>query len=327
MEKYNILYTSDSNFFSHTLTSIYSLLENNKDIDIVIHIIEDGFTDIQKQFLYEVISYYRADVKIYSMEYILDKIEKYSVPKWRGTDIANARIFANQIIKNVSKILYIDSDAIIVDSLKSLFERKTNNPISAVKDLFLPTHMNGMVENYYNSGIVLFDYSKWEEEHCLEQISMCLDKYRSLLYYPDQDLLNLALKDRIDTLSMSYNIQTFAYEMSKYPFLAKRYFNKNEVLYSFEEIKDAIETPYIYHMLEYFHIKPWQKNEVHPFNDIYRYYRKKWDYDFIPDENNDILSQVKILSFINCFMKSILKTEDANKIKRLLKIYQDYNQK
>lgn len=48
MAKYNILYTSDSNYFCHMMTSIFSLLENNKDVNLIIHIIEDSFTNEQK---------------------------------------------------------------------------------------------------------------------------------------------------------------------------------------------------------------------------------------------------------------------------------------
>ena len=45
MTKFHVLYTTDHNYFPHMLTSIYSLAENNKNNNIKVHIIEDGFTD------------------------------------------------------------------------------------------------------------------------------------------------------------------------------------------------------------------------------------------------------------------------------------------
>ena len=52
MKKYNFLYTTDNNYFIHMLTSIYSLLENNKDIYLNIHIIEDNLSELNKNRLY-----------------------------------------------------------------------------------------------------------------------------------------------------------------------------------------------------------------------------------------------------------------------------------
>ena len=197
MKKYNVLYTSDSRFFCHMLTSIYSLLKNNKNKDIVIHIIEYGFTEYQKKLLYELEKNYSCNIILYSMDDFISVINKYNVPKWRGTDIANARLFACEFIKNLENLLYIDSDTIIVDSIEELFNIKMNNPVGAVKELFIPSHMDGILSKYYNSGVILFDYDMWERDNCMNLLYSCLEKNRDILFYPDQDLLNMALEGRI----------------------------------------------------------------------------------------------------------------------------------
>jgi len=321
MNKYNVLYTSDSNFFSHMVTSIYSLLENNKNFNIVIHIIEKGFTISQKRILYEILNNYNVDIKLYHIDNLKDVIDKYNIPKWRETDIANARLFAGEIIKNVDRLLYIDSDTIIVNSIEELFNRKINYPIGAVKELFIPPHMEGVLSKYYNSGVILFDYNMWENEKCMDLIYNCLQKNRDRLFYPDQDLLNMSLKDRIDTLSMNYNLPSFVYEILKYPFLAKRYFDKNNVSYKYDEVSDIVDRTVIFHMLEYFYVKPWEENSVHPFNEVYLEYRTLWDKNFKASDNDTLIAKVKFLSFINCCLKSLLVKEDFDEIKKFFKIY------
>lgn len=321
MKKYDVLYTADSLFFSHMITSIYSLLLNNQDVYLTVHVIESKFSESQKRLLQEIISCYNADVKLYSIESYPNIIQKYNIPKWRDTDIANARLFAHEIIKDVEKILYIDSDTIIVDSLDSLFQKELSNPVGAVKEFFLPYHMKDIILDYYNSGVILFDYSIWEDENCIDLIRQCLKLNREILYYPDQDLLNMALQNKIDTLNVSYNINPAMVEISKYPYLAKHYFEHENNVYSFSEISEGLKNPHIYHMLEYFYIKPWEKNRVHPFNQLYKEYRNKWDQNFKVDETDNLLAQIKFLSFFKCCLNAFLTKEEMDHVKKLLKLY------
>ena len=42
MKDLNVLYTIDKNYYKHMIISMYSLAENNKNIDIKFHIIANG---------------------------------------------------------------------------------------------------------------------------------------------------------------------------------------------------------------------------------------------------------------------------------------------
>lgn len=320
MKKYHVLYTADMNYFSHMMTSIYSLLETNKNINLVIHIIEAGFTETQKKLLYSIVSDYNAVVKLYSIEKLENIIRKYNIPKWRGTDIANARLLASEIIKETDKILYLDSDVIIDNSLEKLFERKNNAPVAAVKDSGVPVSIKPLVENYYNSGVLLFDYNLWENENCIQLLYDCVKDENLELYYPDQDLLNVALNGKIDTLTANYNITPTIWIMGKYPLLANKAYRHLENFYSLDETKKALEEPYIFHMLSYLTIRPWVQNNVHPFNEMYRNYRMKWDSNFILQESSNILTQIPFLPFIKTLASTVLTHEQVQQIKKMVKI-------
>ena len=94
---------------------------------------------------------------MYSIDKLKSIMDKYSIPKWRETDIANARLFSSKII-DVDKILYIDSDTIVTSSLKDVFNTNISSPISAVREMNVPSHLVGRLESYYNSGVLLIDY-------------------------------------------------------------------------------------------------------------------------------------------------------------------------
>ena len=73
MKEYNILYTTDNNYFIHMLTSIYSLIENNKDIFLNINIIEDNLEEINKKILID-ITFLNGETQILLMQdYLLTK--------------------------------------------------------------------------------------------------------------------------------------------------------------------------------------------------------------------------------------------------------------
>ncbi len=320
MKKYHVLYTADMNYFSHMMTSIYSLLETNKDANLVIHIIEAGFTEVQKNLLFSIVSDYNTEVKLYSLEKLDSIIKKYNIPKWRGTDIANARLLASEIIKETDRILYLDSDTIVYNSLGKLFERKTAFPVSAVKDLGIPDCVKPLVDNYYNSGVLLLDYNLWENERCIERLYDCMQDKSIELYYPDQDLMNIALKGSIDTLTANYNVTPTIWVMEKYRFFAKRNYAHVDNFYSMEEAEIALNNPYIFHMLSYLTTRPWIENNVHPFNSLYQGYRKSWDNNFKLEKNNEILLKLPFLPFLRVASGSILSREQIDKVKQKLKI-------
>jgi len=319
MDKLNVLYTTDSKFFPNMLTSIYSLLENNKDIYINIHIIESNLTKEQKTLLDTLLDLYNnCNLNIYNIKYMQKYIDLFNLPKWRNTDIANARLFASEFI-NEDKVLYLDSDTLIVNSLKDILNVNTNAPISAVKEIYVPNHLKDYLNCYYNSGVLYFNYETWNKDNYLQKLYNTLNNIKTELIFPDQDLLNLTINKNINTLDMSYNILTYIYLYNKYSFSRNKFFKNNENYYKEDEIYDSLNNPHILHMLEYFYTKPWNKNKIHPFNDIYKEYRTIWDKEFKQEENNNILAQIKLLSYINMLMKCTLSDKMNESIKSKVK--------
>ena len=62
---------------------------------------------------------------------------------------------------------------------------------------------------YFNSGVVLFDVKNWKENRCKERLLELLRDYpKPHFMNPDQDVLNILLKDQKLVLSPKYNFQT-----------------------------------------------------------------------------------------------------------------------
>lgn len=314
MKQYNFLYTTDNNYFIHMLTSIYSLLENNKHIYLNIHIIEDNLDELNKTRLFKLEELYNnVKINIYSIKLIENIMNKFNISKWRDTNIANARLFANEIIKDTENILYLDCDTMIVNTVDKIFDYN-NNPVSAVKEIWIPKHIENKLNYYYNSGVLLFNYDLWENEKCIDKIYNTNNNKPTEFIYPDQDTLNFAIEN-IGTLDVSYNLYPLLSVINKYPFLAKKFYSKKHSFYTYEDVKKAIAEPYIYHNLCYQTIRPWEKNNIHPYTLIYRFYRTLWDKEYIEDECNSILAKSQLISYINILIKSLLNDEIYTNVK------------
>lgn len=298
----NFLYTCNSNYFNYMYISIYSLLENN-NFPITIHIIEFNFTSEQILKLEKLFDLYpNASLKFYPFGLLKDSIDKISLPKWRGTDIANARLFAREIL-DVDKVLYIDSDTIIDSSLENVFSN-IESPVNAVRELVIPNHMKPYLNEYYNSGVLLFDYKLWDELACDKLLFDTKNNIKFKLIYPDQDLLNLAFYGSIGTLDPKYNAYPLVYNMiRKHPKLTKKYFDRHDNFYEYNKLIDSYSNPCIYHLIDYVKSRPWIENRVHPFNDIYECYMNNSDIEIAKIKATSRLSSIEMLSLITILLQ------------------------
>lgn len=324
MRKLNVCYTVNSAYLKPMLVSIYSLLENNSDLDISIYIIFEDLSINEQKVIDQVLSkFINCHAKMYDIDYVYPKLKEYEIPKWRGTKIANARLFLSEIIPNCpDTLLYLDSDTIVVSSLKKLGEKKLNYPASAVLDHMSKSYWKNLcpeLKRYYNSGVVMFDYNLWDKNNIYEKIRETLSLNYHLTY-PDQDILNIALKNKIATLPLSYNV--FPIDIFFDIYTLQKFFQRNKIdFYSKERIEKARTNPHILHSAAFYGIRPWEENVIHPYQEVYEYYLrkidgknyslKKSDY-FYANMNPDLF---KILEYLKFYTPSEVK----NVLKKVLK--------
>ncbi len=320
MNTYHILYTTSKKYFPHMMTSIYSLLENNKELAFTINIVETDFSDKNKKILDELIAFYpKCNIVYYDVVDLDVLTELYSLPKWRGSDISNAKLFASEIVENAEKILYLDSDTLIVDNIKPLLDRKSSYPICAVMESKVPSRMKGLLDNYYNSGVLLFDCEHLNNEDSSAQIFDAVRKSEERILYPAQDILNLSLQTRMGSLELGYNISPFINDLAKHPVFLKQFCKENPSFYSKEEILEAVNHPHILHHQAYLNSRVWDDNRIHPFRDIYKEYRNQWDDSFQIDKSASGLTKLPFLPYLNMTINYLFPDKMCKEIKNNVK--------
>ena len=331
INKNNILYSSDNKYIDIMLSSILSLIKNSNLSDIKLHIITENFSSKDYKKVESFISNFsNIELNFYPIEEI--NIDKYKIPDWRGCQIANSRLFFQEIIDDkltsMKNLLYLDSDTIIVSDLNDIYDYQ-DKTICACKDRVRKNYSKKLnLDEYYNSGVLFLNTEKWIKDDCQDRIIKQLSSEERKLTFPDQDILNITFKDQISTLPLKYNVNpdTFIYKN----IIGKLYFNQKERNISYEEALAARRDPKILHSYGLSEIKPWSKNKVNPYNEIYMEYISKINPDFNQEELTDLKRIMNIntnLFYSYYFLKPYISLEIKDEAAKMILKIKNKNKK
>ena len=127
-------------------------------------------------------------------------------------------------------------------------------------------------EGYYNAGVILFDLQKWKELDCTRKIVRYVKEVRAHYMAPDQDLINIVLKNKIQKLPMQYNIQPIHLRFQQQQY--NKIFRPGKY-YSNDEMCMALEKPIILHFFRFAGEFPWNKDSQHPCAEVFDLYLSK----------------------------------------------------
>lgn len=293
----DILYQFNNNYAIYAGVSIISLFENNKnEKDIVIHILDDmsdPISDINKNLYMEIANKYERTIIIYDTHNLVALIKDLRIPTYRNCYAANMRLFLDKIIPDsVNKILYLDADTIITGSLNNLYSLDLGNKVLGMALECQGNPIKSKIglkkdDCYYNSGVILYDLAQWRAQNCSISIINHAKNVRSKYISPDQDLLNVALRDKIKLIDLRYNYQPFHYLYDDK--LYKKTFNVSPY-YSLEELRKARNNICIIHCYRFMGNFPWHKNSNHPNEKLWDSYlaQSPWK-NFEKIESNEML--------------------------------------
>lgn len=274
----NILLSADNNYAPLTGVLIQSLLKNNeKEFDeISIFVLDGGISSNNKNKLQSICNSFNIKTNLNFIQY--GNIEDIVGMKM-STSISftsYARLFAESLLpKDISKILYLDVDAIIVDSLKEVYNTNIDDYyLAAVEDMG-PEYINNFLKlpeftTHYNAGFLLINLKKWGEDTLEKKFIDCIVENDGQVYHNDQGVINIVCKDKILKLDLKYNIHSPFFEVG-YDNILKFYGVKD--YYTKEIGENAIENPVFIHFVQFVYGRPWFTNaKNHPLRELFDYY-------------------------------------------------------
>ena len=209
---YHIMYAGNAAAFDGMLSSVISLVKYNPEpINIIIltmDLTEDNpkflpVSEMQRKVLEDVLHTVNTESSCRIVE-LTENFRKDGdlTCGERFTPYAMLRLYANEIPDLPDKILYLDTDVLILSSLTELFAIDLKDyEYAACRDYFGHWFFGW---NYCNSGVLLMNMPQIRATHLMEKArQMCIEKN---LFLSDQTALNkCAVKKMI--LHPRYNRQ------------------------------------------------------------------------------------------------------------------------
>ena len=302
MEHLHVMYAANDKYAPFLGVSVFSLLENNKDINnITIYAVLDNVSEKNRDRLSEMVKEFGRELVIVDAAEFNDTMVRLGVPKYRGSYTTHFRKFFHLFMDDsVKRFLYIDSDTIVPGSLKPLLELDMGESVGAVVMDSLANKYKLLLgfkpeDVYFNAGVTLIDVDNWKKNNCTDMLIEHITKKRAAYCNPDQDLFNILLKGKTMVIPCRYNFMPVhrAYSDRAY---ARNYGFEN--YYSREDVEYARKDPAIIHAYRFLGEFPWHNGNMHPDTPLFDEYlrRSPWsDYEKLDSNAGFIFKCEKIL--------------------------------
>lgn len=189
-------------------------------------------------------------------------------------ELAWYRTLLPDLLPELDRVLYLDTDIIVRDSLAEFFDSDLgdayaaciNDYLAAIAHPEVAKNIEVAYEKYFNSGVMLLNLKALRGNGGGQRILDIARKNIDHLHFPDQDALNLAIGFNAHLVSPRWN----------YPALSGEYFSKFKgnpalAMDSVKEVRRRNFQPVILHYSA--HPKPWATYNSLPYFSYYHYHR------------------------------------------------------
>lgn len=263
----NLLVTLDSNYLKPLRVMLYSLFVNNPNEQITVYLLHSRIKPDELSDLEQFIDQYGHRLVVIKVGE--DDFQDAPVIKHYTKEMYYRLLAFKYLPADLERILYLDPDILVINSIKKLYELDLSEWMyaAAYHDRLMVKEINRFrffeyeLEEYFNSGVLLMNLTRQRELIDEEEIYAFVEKNKSRLILPDQDILNsLYAKHikKVDEIEFNYDTRFYKY----FRFLSK----------------GKIDMDYVMRHTAILHFcgkkKPWQKNYSGEFHALYKHYEK-----------------------------------------------------
>ncbi|TAH30660.1 MAG: glycosyltransferase family 8 protein [Cytophagales bacterium] len=264
----NILLTLDKKYVQHLHVMLVSLFENNKERNFVVYIFSDNLSTETQNEVQELSNQYKQNIVFYDLN--IDDIQHFNISN--HASLANYyRIIACKLLpQNIRQILYMDVDLLVLKNIKTLYSiNLESNLLGVISEVGKMEEQKKILnipndKQYFNSGIMLINLKKWQDEKWTEKLINYINQNPDKLMFWDQDALNAMCYGQCIYLDNKWNMQATMFENNK-------------------DSKQNFQNTAIMHFTG--SSKPWQYMNKHPYKYLYYQYLKKTIFkNFVPPD-------------------------------------------
>ena len=265
----HIVFTIDSRFVCPCAVAMVSALQNNRGDELFFHIVAQQLPEEECGRLIRIVERYDAQIRFYDVPD--EKIRGYEL-RWEKQRLSKVVFYrcvlASILPLQVTKVLYLDCDLLVLSSLDELWDTDLGGvALAVVPDAYTVNvrHCQRLgydaADNYFNGGVLLLNLAYWRGHGLEQQCKHFYQAHADRMLYNDQDLLNGMFHGHKVLLDMKWNVQESAYRISQ------KGLADDSPLYM-----ETLKHPSILH---YSGRKPWQYHCMHPLRMLYFEYERQ----------------------------------------------------
>lgn len=327
-----IVFASNNHYSTYLGVALYSMLKNsskNNNYDIII--LDSDISEVNKIRIKTMIDGMKnVSVRYFNVNSCYKKYDEsifFTIGHFKLENYN--RIFIPDIFHNYEKIIYLDSDIVVLDDISNLYNiNLDDNLVGAAPDIEIIRNRKeyfdycenelriDSVFDYFSSGVMLFNI---KEVMKIDFSELCIKELRRIKIprCVDQCILNAVCKNRIKYIDVNWNIQ---YHI---PYIDTKYKENLPEKY-LKKYTDALANPKILHFTSA--NKPWNNFEVSATNVFWEYAKMTPFYEQIICANST--RAVNWLTFLNKRVEFLeWKNNKNSKTKFIKDIQTDFNQK
>lgn len=293
----NVAYSCNDYYIPQTGISIISLFENNRDVDsIVIYLISKGVNESNKAILYNICSKYGRELKVIEFDDIAYDLKLSATGRHIAT--VYTKVFFPRI-EGIDKMIYFDSDTVVVGHLKELWDMSLDDvymgvvetlPTKFYKELGLPKGAP-----FFNDGMAICNVDYCRKHDLIGQVNKVVEEYGGNPPTLSEGALNKICYGRVKFISLKYNLMAGLLYMCN----IDATYMSHLLHYKEEELRESCEHPVVIHYLTAFYNRPWFKNCSHPYKDEYYKYKALSPWKDEPLKENKLPLKIRLIDF--CF--------------------------
>ncbi len=200
----------DQNFIVPFYALLISLFDSNKQNCFVFHLIVTGLTAQEREEIANFIRKHGQEVFFYQVNQ--NMVQKFVLPESTHFSFATYyRLFFPAVVPTqVRKLLYLDTDIIVIGDLAPLYNLNIDKvPLAASVDPKINRRPElGVYEDnsYFNAGVLLINLEQWTKQEISSKAIDFIFSYPDKIQWADQDGLNAVLVNNWEKFDNKFNI-------------------------------------------------------------------------------------------------------------------------
>jgi lipopolysaccharide biosynthesis glycosyltransferase len=220
----NIVFSCDENYAPFLATTIASIILNcTKNDKFSFYVLDGGLSRLSKAKINALRTYKEFDIFYIPFDY--RKVDNCPT-MGHFSKAAYFRFFMAELIQNADRLLYLDVDLIVTDSLSSIYNIDFENNIIAAVPRNKSDRLGIKNQLLFNSGVMLIDALLWRKWKIADKLVTATSKIIERIKMVDQDVLNYFFQNKYKHIDKKWNVKQ--QEIEKYPDAKILHFSGNK---------------------------------------------------------------------------------------------------